>query len=572
MDRSEGLQRASTVFRDSNLAVLFQNRSGRVVSASRLVLAVIFLLSLLLARATGGDGNTAAICLMAGYIVISAGVVGLTWQNWWRDYQLALPAHVLDILVFGSVVLVTSGYASPFYTFSVFLLLSAMIQWGWRGTWWTTAAVVALFLLGGLITSLRDEVPLEVDRVLIRTAYLLILSVLMIWFVVLQESSRRPLAHISDGIDHANDHPSTYAVRAALKEVGGETALLAWAEIEEPWVHVTRFESDTVIESRLSPDESGETLSTGDHDRAYVFNIPADRALTINSDGQVESTRPPGFLKETSAIDWPEAGLLVRIRSATYVGELVVTGTKCLSRDNLLRAEIMGRGLSSLFDRYALLSSHAEDAVERAKASLARDLHDSVVQSLSGANFRLEALRSWIKAGRPADEEIAAIQNHLITEQRNVRSFIARLQSGQASSRPVDLVASIGGLLDQLCAQWKIQCNMIQAVVPIQAPSWMNHTIRQIVREAIANAVRHGGATRIECALEAGEEELSLTISDNGGGFAMLGSFDEQAITEKGLTPWSIYERTKSVGGSVSLYSQRAGSQLQIKFPGTIRS
>jgi signal transduction histidine kinase len=58
-----------------------------------------------------------------------------------------------------------------------------------------------------------------------------------------------------------------------------------------------------------------------------------------------------------------------------------------------------------------------------------------------------------------------------------------------------------------------------------------------------------------------------LTIRNDGSGFALNGKFDDTALRERGLTPWSIYERTKSLGGNLSLFSNRNGSQLEIKLP-----
>jgi signal transduction histidine kinase len=213
------------------------------------------------------------------------------------------------------------------------------------------------------------------------------------------------------------------------------------------------------------------------------------------------------------------------------------------------------------------MSNTAEATIESAKTALSRDLHDSVLQSLSGASFRLEALRSWIRAGRPADEEISGIQAQLAEEQKSVRLLIHRLRNGRDSEKFVELGKSLEDLLAQLSAQWGIECRARRPSAAIKIPVWMERPVGQIIREAAANAVRHAGATSIECEMQEQEEELVLSVRDNGRGFALKGNFDEQAVREKGFMPWSIYERTKALGGNISLFSRDTGSQLQVKLP-----
>jgi signal transduction histidine kinase len=141
------------------------------------------------------------------------------------------------------------------------------------------------------------------------------------------------------------------------------------------------------------------------------------------------------------------------------------------------------------------------------------------------------------------------------------------LQNGGGADYPVDITQSLQLLLLELGSQWGLDCRLSGIEHPLLVPPWMEHPIRQIVREAAANSVRHGRASRVECELSQVGEVLRLNLSDDGGGFALQGEFDELALREKGLTPWSIYERTKGLGGSVSLFSDRGGSQLRLEVP-----
>ena len=89
--------------------------------------------------------------LALAYLFFAAAIALATWNNWWADAKLAGPAlYAGDIAMFTLMVLLTEGYTTPFFTFFMFLLLSAAIRWGWRATALTAVLVTVLYLLAGL--------------------------------------------------------------------------------------------------------------------------------------------------------------------------------------------------------------------------------------------------------------------------------------------------------------------------------------------------------------------------------------------------------------------------------------
>jgi len=85
----------------------------------------------------------------------------------------------------------------------------------------------------------------------------------------------------------------------------------------------------------------------------------------------------------------------------------------------------------------------------------------------------------------------------------------------------------------------------------------MEHELHQIIHEAAANAVRHGRATRLRVRLSPNSSGLLLDIADNGLG----------VTTRRKASPWSVSERVKSLGGTVALASDKAGTRLEIRLP-----
>ena len=81
-------------------------------------------------------------------------------------------------------------------------------------------------------------------------------------------------------------------------------------------------------------------------------------------------------------------------------------------------------------------------------------------------------------------------------------------------------------------------------------------TIYRIVQEFLSNSLRHGKATKVNIYLNYNEDELILTLKDNGQGIDKL---------EKGLGLTNIWERVEELGGQIEYNSKvRKGFLLRV--------
>ena len=154
----------------------------------------------------------------------------MTWSNWWLDAKLAGPAHAVDIVLFTLLVLLTEGYTSPFFTFFMFILLSAAIRWGWRATALTAMLLTLLYLIDGMLV-MTSGAPFELQRFVVRTGHLVILSLILIWFGANQWRARfylrdeELLARPS-----LDESPLETGLRAAMNGVRASAGVLVWRE------------------------------------------------------------------------------------------------------------------------------------------------------------------------------------------------------------------------------------------------------------------------------------------------------------------------------------------------------
>src|SRR5687768_11338543 len=202
--------------------------SGRVIALGRLMLASLFLIAILVDASQPAQSPPHAYALLATYVILAAGIAVLTWNSWWLDAKLAGPAHAMDIVLFTALVFLTEGYTSPFFTFFIFVLLSAAIRWGWRATALTATLLTLLYIISGLLGATLSA-HFELQRFVVRTGHLVIVSLIVIWFGANQWRARfqwrdeELLARPS--LDRS---PLEIALRAAMNGVRARAGVFVW--------------------------------------------------------------------------------------------------------------------------------------------------------------------------------------------------------------------------------------------------------------------------------------------------------------------------------------------------------
>ena len=135
----------------------------------------------------------------------------------------------------------------------------------------------------------------------------------------------------------------------------------------------------------------------------------------------------------TTALPWgPIMAFLTSSPLMSPDGFILLAGIVGVGADHVEMGELIAREVGNGFDRQATLALVREGAVTRMRDALARDLHDTIAQSLAGVSMRLEGLRHWIKDGGDPDSEIQSIKSALRTEQSQVRGMIDRLRRGRS--------------------------------------------------------------------------------------------------------------------------------------------
>jgi signal transduction histidine kinase len=204
---------------------------------------------------------------------------------------------------------------------------------------------------------------------------------------------------------------------------------------------------------------------------------------------------------------------------------------------------------------------------------LARDLHDGVLQSLTGIGLRLAAARTQI-AEAPAEARAAleSLQRLITLEQRDLRFFIRDLKPtlvAPAGELP-RLSDRLAELVQRTELEWGLRAELRTDGLPEAIPEPLAREVYLVVREALVNAVRHGEATavRVEVGrMVGGAAGLAVSVMDNGKGFPFQGRFREAELLADDRGPRTLLSRVTALGGTLTLDSSLSGARFEIALP-----
>ena len=532
---------------------LLQHASSRVIALGRVLLAILFLVAIGVDISQPAQAPAIAYTVFFSYLAFAAGLVALTWNNWWLDARLAGPAHALDSIVFSLIVVLTLGYTSPVIPFFMFLLLSAAIRWGWRETALTAILLTLLYLVAGLLAVPAGNL-IEMQHFVVRTGHVVILSLILIWFGINQWGAG-PLTWDKDRLAETpfDQSPVQSGLRAAMAAVGARTGCFAWLEGGEVTCLATADDRSTSVS--LHEAEIAGALAT----TPFLYDLPRGRALRRDAERNLRALVPADVIGEQAAAALRlREGIAIPVRSDAGEGMLFLEGIPNLSIDHIELGESVSANVASHVQRHALFEAAGESAEARSRLMLARDLHDSVVQFLAGAAFRIEALKRSVTSGRAIEPELEELKQLMLQEQVELRSFIAALRSGSEIALN-EFARDMNALAERLSRQWGIECSVSARPATIMIPSRLHRDPQQLVREAVATAVRHAGAKTVTIELSAAPDKLRVELTNDGARYPRTGEYLEM--------PQSLTERVEQAGGDIEVSRGMDVTKLSISLP-----
>ncbi|MFP5252369.1 MAG: sensor histidine kinase [Actinomycetes bacterium] len=183
----------------------------------------------------------------------------------------------------------------------------------------------------------------------------------------------------------------------------------------------------------------------------------------------------------------------------------------------------------------------AVDASEAERRRIARDLHDTVVQDLSGTAF---ALAAAARGGGAPSDALESMAGSLRDSLRSLRSLLVEIH-------PPDLITTgLAGALEDLVApaaacgvEAHLDAGGLGAVEPTAAA-----LVWRVAQEAVRNVLRHADASSLRVTVRGEGASVRLVVEDDGRGFDPREARDRTSFGLRGLS-----DLVEEAGGSLQV-------------------
>lgn len=217
------------------------------------------------------------------------------------------------------------------------------------------------------------------------------------------------------------------------------------------------------------------------------------------------------------------------------------------------------RRLQGITARVKLLYEERLD--ERAR--IARELHDTLLQSLAGVSLQLDGVAKQIgPSSEAAASRIKAVRRQVDDSFREARQKVLDLRSPMLQGRA--LPAVLRESLEQIAAGHPERLRVTVTGQPRALREEVDETVLRIGQEAVANALRHARASEIEVSLAYEDRALGLRVKDDGLGF------DPDEASRR-MGHWGLrnmQERAHRIGAKWQLSSAAGhGTEIEVIVP-----
>ncbi|MEP7319294.1 MAG: sensor histidine kinase, partial [Panacibacter sp.] len=186
-------------------------------------------------------------------------------------------------------------------------------------------------------------------------------------------------------------------------------------------------------------------------------------------------------------------------------------------------------------------------AEEEERKRIALELHDSIAQKMVVAKLNLEAFETELPDLTATQQQVYNNIFSLVDESCTEVRELSHSMVPQAFFKS-GLTDALKSLVD------KIENKNLRVIFSAEGnlanlEKNAELMIYRIIQECIQNVLKHAKASRLDIALIAEQNELDVTIEDNGTGF------DLAAVTSDGLGMKNVYSRIEYLNGKIDITS-----------------
>ena len=284
--------------------------------------------------------------------------------------------------------------------------------------------------------------------------------------------------------------------------------------------------------------------------RAIFTNQPQQEALWF---GEIVNGGVAGRIHSLLA-----APLIVKSK---IIGALVVINKDVpFDQDDLRVMGLFADQAAIAIENGRLTQEVEQVAVMEERNRLARDLHDSVTQSLYGISLYAEAAARHLTLDdrNGADKNLQELRKTAFDALKEMRLLIFELRPPLLEKE--GLAAALQARLDAVEGRAGLKTEL-HVEISERLPGNIEEGFYRIAQEALNNVLKHAQARRVLIEVKSSEQITTLEISDDGVGFVM-----DQVQAKGGIGITSMFERAKRMGGKMKLDSTpRKGTYIKVE-------
>jgi len=508
------------------------------------------------------------------YVVAALALAMIAVQSWWWDFRLTVAAVATDFAAF--IVIpqyidpVTSGFLAAATSIAVLIILNSLIRFGHRSA--LRAAILVNVICYG-ICILRHfglmnppihmaGAPMgpgftDLANDLRHLVFLTLATAAIAWFgkwTTFLPRSPLPARIAAPSLEELLD-----ALLVTIQRVSGAAAgTLCWRnELGGECFAVSSGSGGS------APPAANMSCGIANDaaERHVLFDLRRGHALEQGADGRVRdylgNLSDDAFLAKSGAAD----GMILQFTGKSGKGRMILSGFTDMHTDLLRLASTLARYTTYSVDMFESDRIGRIVAMSGVRGAIARDLHDSVAQSLAGASYWLRGLMMSPGLESSTVGNIGEAVISLEAESAEIRQLIGRLRAEAVQDQPMDVALEAMREMEVQARRWRISCVLERCTAPLVAGELVVYEIRQILREAVGNAARHGTATHVTVTIDRVPGSLKLTVADDGTGFP---------ANATGVIPQSLAERAMTLGGRVLVDNKGRGALISVFLPGAL--
>lgn len=198
------------------------------------------------------------------------------------------------------------------------------------------------------------------------------------------------------------------------------------------------------------------------------------------------------------------------------------------------------------------------------RARVAREIHDTLLQTLVGLTLKVDAVEGQIDS----ETEVTTMKHQLATVRRQLQRSIRETRESIRDLRCPELERRT--LADALREAGEVICGGRLAFEltadgqPVRYPKTVEEQILRIAQECLTNVVRHADARLVSVTLRYASSGITLRVADDGRGFNVgepAGAPDHWGVLTMG-------ERTAQFGGQLDIRSRPGeGTVIEVSVP-----